>query len=382
MPRLVIPRLLHRRLERGALQRPMRGLPVLLRSLYLLRELPVAFAQAVGLLEPEFEVKLLLGDLPLLPLLKRPVVVVEVVEVVLRLHLPALRRGEPFLVLRLGGDGGGFLSLPLFSLLAAVRGSLRVRRPSRRLLRQPAQPLLLPRLVQERHRVGVDGRFGESLEGRLRRLANLLHARQPEQPEGLGQPSQLQFFEPEDEAAVVLFVPAEVGDERADALLHRLAVLLGPRAEFSTQLCAALFSLGGVGVGLVGFFLLFRLLLLFILIVLVFILLACSGHFLPERLQTSLLLVHRGVGFLRLRRVVELLVAAVNLLEVYVPHPQKLHVRRLVSGQKQQRAALPSHPRGPPDPVHERGGILRRVELHHPVHARDVQTSRRDVGAQ
>ena len=67
---------------------------------------------------------------------------------------------------------------------------------------------------------------------------------------------------------------------------------------------------------------------------------------------------------------------------MYVPHPQKLNVRRLVRRQEQQRAAVPSHPRGAPDPVHERRRVLRRVELDDPVDARDVQTPRRHVGAQ
>ena len=406
MPGLIIPRFPHRRLERGSLHRDVIGglLVVLLLTGALRGELSVAFAHPIRLLEAQLKVKLLLGDLALLELFQRPVVVVEVVKVVLRLHLSALRGGEPLLVLRLGGGGGGFLSFPLFPLLAAVGVRLGVRGSSRSLLGERALPLLLASPVLERHRVRVNGRLRETLQRRLGRLANLLHPRQPQEPERAGQPRELEFLEPEDEAAVVLLVPPQVRYERSDALLHRLAVLLGPGAELVAEPVAALDSLRVrgvlvgpllVGILLVGILLLGPLLLgplilgLFILglffgpfLVLLVLLLfhAASAHLLPERLQPRLLRVSRAPRAIPTRGAF-VHVQPVNLPQVYVPHPQKLHVRRLVRRQEQQRAAVPSHPRGAPDPVHERRRVLRRVELDDPVDARDVQTPRRHVGA-
>ena len=65
-----------------------------------------------------------------------------------------------------------------------------------------------------------------------------------------------------------------------------------------------------------------------------------------------------------------------------MPHLQEPDVARLVRREVQQRRPLAAHARGPPHPVHERRGILRRVELHHPVDARNIQAARRHVRAQ
>ena len=65
-----------------------------------------------------------------------------------------------------------------------------------------------------------------------------------------------------------------------------------------------------------------------------------------------------------------------------MPHRQKLNVAALVRREVDERGALPSHPRRASHAMHERRRVLRRVELHHPVHARDVQPSSRDVRAQ
>ena len=86
-------RFLLRGFSRGAVQLTRR------RSLSLwLRA--VAVAAPLRLFEPELKVKLLLGDFPLLQLLQRAIIVVDVVEILSRLRLASLRRREAFL--RLG----------------------------------------------------------------------------------------------------------------------------------------------------------------------------------------------------------------------------------------------------------------------------------------